>query len=921
MKFTLFLSLFLCTGIIFSQSFEIEGKITDADGSPLGSATVYLEKPADSSLVTYTISKENGTFQLTGKSAAAKLNLFVSYAGFKPYYSQIEPTKNDIGTLVMEVQDNELGEITVTAERAPVSIKSDTLEFNAASFKTRENANLEEVLKELPGVSVDNQGNITVNGKPVSRILINGKEFFGDDPKIATKNLPKEIINKIQVVDTKTKSEEFTGKEGDSENKTINITIDEDKNRGYFTRLTAGAGTDDRYELSGISNYFKDKMRISLLASSNNINSSGFTFDEVFDAMGRNAYSISRNSNGNFSINGFSYGGSDGGITETDNVGASFVNEWAKKTELSLNYFYNHANNRNETRIERENILPERHYFVNSESSSNRLNDNHRFSTGFEIQPDTLTRISFRTNFNATNGKSFSDSFTESAQEDGTRINNALTSNSTEVFNSNLSGRIYFTRKFGDKGGYYSVGFDNDNQYKVEKDMFYSQREVFNDADEVEDTQTQDQLIDEDNKQDEYALNLNGRLPISDNWDLDLEFRYEDENAKNERLIFNADGQGEYSILDQNLSNDFRSELSNLRPSAGFVYNNDTLRFSVSAGLHHTRLKNVDLFSETEIDNTYDNLYTNAYLNYKFTKSKAIYFNFRNRRETPQINQLQPVNITTNPLNIITGNPNLKPSFVNSFYVNFNNYDFSSRSGYYFYLSGQLIKDDIVPITTTDEDLVRTTTYTNVDGGYRFHGGTSVDRKIELDTIHSIKIRPGVYGSYNKRLGFSNSVQYNVKSLSLSPNIGLQYDWDNILTLEPNYRMNIISAAYSLNDTRENYINHDLSFQLTSYWPKNFIIGSDIGYQKFGNISSEFKDSFLLWNASLGYKLFGDDGILKVKVFDILDENTSTSRMTGDDFIQNTEQLVLERYLMFSFTWKFSKFGGKDPNNRKGGFF
>ncbi len=157
--------------------------------------------------------------------------------------------------------------------------------------------------------------------------------------------------------------------------------------------------------------------------------------------------------------------------------------------------------------------------------------------------------------------------------------------------------------------------------------------------------------------------------------------------------------------------------------------------------------------------------------------------------------------------------------------------------------------------------------------------------------------------------------------MSLNPNIGIQCDLDEKLTLEPEYRMSIINANYSLNDIQENYINHDLSFKLTSYWPKNFVFGSDIGYQKFGNISSEFKNSFLLWNASLGYKLLGDDGILKVKVFDILDENISTSRMTGEDFIQNTEQLVLERYVMFSFTWKFSKFGGKDPNDRKGGFF
>ena len=920
MKLTFFVALFFITGIAISQNFEIKGKITDEAGSPLSSATVYLEKPADSSLVTYTISEDDGGFTLSGRSNQANLNLLISFAGYKPFLKEVPVKDQNLGPIVMEVQNNALDEITLTGRRAPVSIKSDTLEFNAASFKTREDANLEEVLKELPGVSVDNDGNITVNGKPVSRILVNGKEFFGDDPKIATKNLPKEIIDKIQVVDTKTKSEEFTGKEGDSENKTINITIEEDKNRGYFTRLTAGGGTDDRYELSGISNYFKDDLRVSLLASSNNINSSGFTFDEVFDAMGRNAYSISTGRGGAFSINGMSFGG-NGGITETDNLGFSFVNEWPKETELSTNYFYNHADSRNETRIERENILPDRRFFVNSESSSNRINDNHRFSTSFEIQPDTLTRISFRPNLNVISAESFSESFTESVGEDGTRLNSAATDNNNKVFNTNFTNNLYFTRKFGTNGGYYSVNFGNQNENRIQKDYFFSERQTFDDAGNLEETQIQDQFIDEDRKSNNYSANLNVRFPISEDWKVDLGFQYEKEKAKNERLVYNATGEDTYNDLLEGLSNDFRSEISNIRPSAGIVYNNDTLRFSVSGGLLNTTLENVDLFTDTEINNTYNNFYTNLYLNYKLTKTQSIYFNYSNRRETPQINQLQPVTNTTNPLNIITGNPNLDPNLINRFYLNYNNYDWSKRTGFFMYAGGEFIEDDVVPITFTDENLVRTTTYTNADGAYRVYSGVNLDKKIELDSINSIKVEPGVYGNYSKQIGFSNGAQFNSKNLSLNPNIGIQYDWKDRLTLEPFYRMGIVNAEYSLNDRTENFINHELNFQVTSYWPRNFIIGSDFSYQKFGNISSDFKNSFLLWNASLGYKLLGEDGILKVKVFDILDENTGTRRITGDDFIQNTEELVLERYLMFSFTWKFSKFGGKDPNKKGNRFF
>ena len=915
------LALFLCSGILFSQEFNIKGNVSDPEGRPLGSATIYVEKPADSSLVTYTISDGNGDFELKGKSASEKLNFYITYAGFKPYFKTLDASTNDLGTIKMEVSSNELDEISITATRAPVSIKTDTLEFNAASFKTRENANLEEVLKELPGVAVDNDGNITVNGKPVSRILVNGKEFFGDDPKIATKNLPKDIIDKIQVVDTKTDSEEFTGKEGDSENKTINITIEDDKNRGYFTRLTAGGGTDDRYELSGISNYFKDNLRISLLASSNNINSSGFTFDEVFDAMGRNAYSISTNSNGNFSINGVNYGNNGGGITEVDNLGLSFVNEWANKTELATNYFYNHADNRNETQIERENILPDRRFFVNSNSSSTRLNDNHRFSTSFETQPDTLTRISVRPSFSTSKGMSFSDQFSESTEANGDLINNALTQTESDVYNVNFRNQLYFTRKFGKKGGFVSVWLENNNQYQDQEDLFYSERNVYADDGSVEEVFIQDQLVDESTKNDEYSINSSFRLPISDQWDLDLEMGYDREKARNERLVYNTDELDGDRTLDNDLSNDFRSKMYNLKPSLGVVYNNDTLRFGISGGLLHTRLQNVDLFSETEIDNTYNNMFVDAHFSYRFTRSKSLYLNVRNNRNMPQISQLQPVSNTTNPLNIITGNPNLNPALTTNAYMNFNNYDWQNRTGFYTYLGGAWIQDEVVPITTTDDDLVRSTTYTNVDGTYRFFGGGNFDKRFEIDSLQTIKVEPGMGANLNKRIGFSNGTRFDVKSYSISPNISVQYDIKDMLTLEPSYQMNINHADYSLNNREEDFVNHTLSFQATSYWPNNFIIGSDMSYQKFGNVASQFDNSFLLWNASLGYKLLGDDGILKVKVFDILDENVSTRRITGDDFIQDTQELVLEQYFMFTFTWKFSKFGGKDPNDRKGGFF
>ncbi|SHG17137.1 Carboxypeptidase regulatory-like domain-containing protein [Salegentibacter echinorum] len=911
------LALLLIATSLTAQSFEINGKVVNPQGTPLESATIYVEKPSDSTLVTYTISDDSGNFQLSGKTALEKVNLLISYAGMQTHQQEIKiQEQQDLGTLKMEIADNTLDEITITSSRAPVTIKKDTLEFNAASFKTRKDANLEELLKELPGVEVATDGSITVNGTPVQKIKVNGKDFFGDDPKIATKNLPKELINKLQVVDSKTKSEEFTGKEGDAENKTINITIDEDKNRGFFSRLTAGGGTDDRYELSGIGNYFKNDLRISVLGSSNNINSSGFTFDEVYDAMGRNAYSISRGRNG-FSINGNSFG-SGNGITKSNNIGFSFVNEWPQETELSTNYFYNRADNRTESITERENILPDRRYFNVSESSGTRLNDNHRFSMGFEIQPDTLTRISVSPNFVANSGRSSNKAYTESFEADDTPINTALTDNYSEVKSTNFSNRLSFSRKFGEKGGYYSLYFNNQNNTRKQDNNFFSEREVYDDQGNLTRTDIQDQLITEDNKEDNYGVSANARFPLTEKLMLDLSYRFEKEDGRNERLVYEADGDGEYELLDEALSSDFKSESFNHRPSVGLAYNGEKLRANLSGGFQSIRLKNEDLFTNSEIDNTYDNFFASAFARYRMGQGKSIFINYRNSWNTPSLRQLQPVINTINPLNIVVGNPDLKPTLDHRVYVNFNNFDFKTRSGFYAYLSANFTDDKVVARTTVDEDLVRTTTYTNLDGAYNISGGGRTDKTFKLENESSIKIQGGLHGNYSKNVGFTNGEEYNSKSLNLTPNIGLTYNFRDLVTIEPFYSIGFVDAEYSFNKREEKYNNQNVSLAITSYWPEKFIIGSDIAYRNIGNAAPGFQDSFYLWNASLGYELFGENGILKIKVFDLLDQNIATQRFTGDDFIQDTQELVLEQYFMLSFTYKLSKFGGKDPNKKRG---
>lgn len=327
-------------------------------------ATVFVESVKDSSLITYIISDKFGVFDLKGRSQASKVNLYISFVGYRPYERELIIDGNR--TLKLEYISlnghiESLGDVVAQGRRAPVTIKKDTLEFNVASFKTKKEANVEDLLKELPGVEVDEQGNITVNGKPVNKILVNGKPFFGNDPTIATRNLTKEIVDKIQVTDTKTDSEFFNNEKGDDQNKTINITIDEEKNKGIFGRVAAGGGTDKRFEYAGLLNYFDNDLRRSALAGGNNINSPGFSFGEIQKMFGNASY-ISISSNGSLNFGGRGFGGGEG-ITNSRTAGVNYADNIGEKVEISSDYFYSASNSYEDKVRSRENILPDPRYF------------------------------------------------------------------------------------------------------------------------------------------------------------------------------------------------------------------------------------------------------------------------------------------------------------------------------------------------------------------------------------------------------------------------------------------------------------------------------------------------------------------------------------------------------------------------------
>jgi len=521
----------------FSQnkSFKVSGTIIASDDqSILESATVYLERIKDSTLVTYTISDKDGKFILEGKSTDAKLNLFVTYVGYKTYTKLIDMSISEINleTINLEV-DNDALDAVIIKSRAPITIKKDTLEFNVSSFKTKKDANVEDLLKQLPGVEVNEAGEITINGKPVNKLLVNGKPFFGDDATIATRNLTKDIIDKVQITDTKTKSEAFSGEKGDEDNKTINLTISEDKNKGVFGRVAAGVGTDERYEYAGLINFFDNDRRISVLSGGNNINSPGFSFGELGRVFG-GARSISISSGGaqSFSFgNGRSFGGGQG-ITRSNNAGANYADDIGEKLEVTADYFFANSNSENENLTNRENILADRRFFTNSSSISDNDSNNHSLNLGFDIEIDSTFLINIDPSLRYSNNQNRFDRSQQSLDDLSQLTNSSNSQSFVESTGKNFENRISLTKRFGNNGAFFRVNLTNELDNVETNDFLDSEVNIFGDnSSQI----IRNQFTDEERDLNRISTNATYRLPIKGK-ELALEFKYSFSNSKREEI-------------------------------------------------------------------------------------------------------------------------------------------------------------------------------------------------------------------------------------------------------------------------------------------------------------------------------------------------------------------------------------------------
>ncbi|MBF6608962.1 MAG: outer membrane beta-barrel protein [Flavobacterium sp.] len=923
--FSCFLVLFFVSAAT-SQNVTISGKIIEKTTKlPVEAATVYISSAADSTLIAYSITDRNGAFTLPVRATDKPIIFQVSFIGFKNLTKRENQLASDIkyGVLELEEDENLLNEVVVIGEAPPIRIKKDTLEFNAASFKVRPDANVETMLKQLPGVEIDTDGKITVNGKEVNNILVNGKPFFDANGKIALQSLPADIINKVQITDTKTKKEELAGQQASSNNASINLTIDDNKNKGFFGKITGGYGTDDRYESSLLINYFKDKRKLSVLASSNNINATGFSMNEIFDSMGggRNQ-SVYYNDNGSFGINNMRFGGGNG-ITQSQMVGLNYADELFKGFDTRTSYFYSGAESKNTNRTKQVNLLPDGTFTTESTAVSNQQRDSHSANLDIEFKIDSTSTIFIAPRFTYGNSISRQNSSEFSSDENG-----LLNDNITDMVQEQKSGRfnnsLVYTKKFAKKNRMLSVTLNNDNSTDDNDERNISTTRFYEDADSdgIPEQTSQDvrnQLGRNTNVRNEFSGEIEWEEPVTDSLRLVVAANYSSEGNSFDRNTADFNPvDGEYNIINEPLSRFLESGINTFTPEIGFRWQRSKMNLTTSFGTAITRFDNESRYLGDRVLLTKDYMLpaASATLNYNISTAMSIWANYSYDVSFPSAAQVLPVEDFFSPLNTTIGNPNLNPNKYHSAYVSFRNYDFATRSGYSLYAGGNFYDDQINSTVLFDESRKRTTTYENVSGTYNSWFGVFINKSIKREA-HSYRFSVGLNGGVNFNKGFTNGELFEATSLRFTPRVSFNYDYGELVSINPTYNFTLSETSY------ENYVverasnlMHRFNLQTTTYWPKGVVFGNDFGYTYNSNIADGFKKDFYLWNVSLGYNFFKDKLLAKVKVYDVLNQNQSATRTISATTIRDEENVVLQQYVMFSLTYKLSKFGGAEKKDR-----
>jgi len=908
MRVLIITGLLLISISLFAQQSTIKGNLYDNEGEPLLYATAVLLNPDDSTMSYYGITNHQGYFEIKNIQKGPYI-LQISFIGFQSYIEQVDvPLDNNNLTIMMEPENFDLSEVEVSALRSPFVIKKDTIEYNAGSYNVKPDASAEELLEKLPGVQVDRAGNIKAQGENVQRVLVDGKEFFGSDPQVATKNLPADAIEKVQVYNKKSDETELTGIDDGTYSKTINMILKDGKKSAIFGDLTAGIGTDNKYQAGAKVYRFTKKHQFAALAMLNNVNKYGFSFRDYMDFNG-GIQSI-MGGGGKITIGGDSdlpidFGQTIDGLVTSGAAGANFTYEAREDNRFNVSYLGSGANKDLQQQTTTNNFFDTGSFLKDDTLDRETKNRSHKINFGWRNKIDSTQNLILRGGVNFTNGSS-KGLLNSTSSENAVMVNQLdnLTDNSAEKYGGSISAT--YLKKWQSKWkllklkGGLSMQYDNSDKSWLNR-TYYTNPPDSNIYTGYQ--KNRNQSID-------YALSASVTRHLGGHW---YGVPYVSGGGVDE-YIDRLQGipPVNENVIDS-LSPDFTKRY--LSQSAGLSVNRNTKKsqLSFSVGVENTMLS-MRLNDENSIDS--DRLYFmpkfSWHYDYSTGRQLGIYYN--SSINSPTASQLLPVTNNINPLQLYIGNNKLKPEYSHELRLNWMLFDQFSFTSVFASINGSYTKDKINWSRIVQPDLSEVNTLMNVSHDYRLDG--SIDFSTPIRKL-GIDFNARLNETWNQGISFVNNVENTNTNFIHSITLSFNNRKNEKIDVSLGGSLTVTDSRYSQNNSLDKLYYNTLAFTDIAYSPNekwHFAFTADLSRydeESFGNsitvplLKVEFTRYFLKNNR----------GVVSLEVFDILDKNKGVQRISEMNYLMEKQSNTIGRYAMLTFKYRLNKFDNKSGIN------
>ncbi len=908
MKKIIYIIILFFTLPTMAQQTTLKGYLFDEKGNPLMYATAVLLHPEDSTLAYYGITNTQGVFEIKNINTG-KYIFQASYIGYQSIYKSLDfpLSGNNLGVIAMKPSVQNLNEVQINAERIPILIKKDTVEYNAASYKTKPDAVVENLLKNLPGVEVDRAGNIKAQGEGVQKVLVDGKEFFGDDPKVATKNLPSDAIEKVQIFNKKSEETELTGIDDGSYQKTINLILKDGKKNAYFGDIMAGGANDERYQTGAKLYRFTRKSQFAALGMFNNINKFGFSFKDYLDfngglqslmSGGGGGMQMTMGGNDNLPVD---FGQPINGLITSGAGGVNYMYEAHEKNRFNISYLGNGANKKLIENTLTNNFSSLGSYKQNEDLEQTSTNRAHRLNFSWKNKIDSTQNLTVNGGASLTNGNTKGNLFSESF------TNNNLINNLRSLTNDDANGitaKISASYLKKGKGSWklFKLGANFSGSQSLSKTEWDNFSRYFGSNQSI----AYQRFQKDETKLIDYSFATSVTRKIGRILYLDPSISVGFVNESLKRL--HGFPPNETQLIDS-LSPDFSKQYLWIRGGFSLKRNTSKSKLNFSAKVQNVNLSN-SLKNENEVK--YDNIYFIPSLSwdYDLSMGRHFTFNYYSAVNTPTVKQLLPVINTLNPLQLFIGNSNLKPEYSHNLQLGWMLFDQFSQTSIFANLNATYTKNKINWSQTIMPDLSQLVTLVNVSDDYK--ATANIDFSTPIRKL-GLNFHAGVNESWNQGINFVNELQNTTTnfnhSLTISFDNRKKEKWD----ISIGGTANISDAKYSIqNSLNKTYLNLS-GFSEISYTPNDnwfFSVIADV--TRYDARSFDKAISIPLLRAEISrYFLKHKQGVITLEAVDLLDKNKGIERISDMNYLLEKQSNIIGRYFMLSFKYRLNKFENK----------